>query len=360
MITTQDLTKVYRTRDREVTALDGVNLHVPEGEVFGVVGQSGAGKSSLIRCVNLLERPTSGTVTVDGQDLTALAGKGNGKRAGRELREARGRIGMVFQHFNLLSSRTVLGNVELPLEILGHTGQERTRKARELLDLVGLADKAGVHPAQLSGGQKQRVGIARALAGDPKVLLSDEATSALDPETTRSVLQLLRDLNKQLDLTVLLITHEMEVVKAVCDSAALMKDGRVTESGTVPELLATPGSELARELFPVGGVASAPGRTVVDVTFHGEHTTEPVISKLSRTYNVDISILGAAMDTVAGKQVGRMRIELPGSFEDNVVPIGFLREQGLTVDVAAVAGTPGLPAPGAAAAEDALVEEGAK
>ncbi|MGP3974704.1 methionine ABC transporter ATP-binding protein [Streptomyces sp. 8N114] len=335
MITTKDLTKVYRTRDREVTALDGVDLHVSEGEVFGVVGQSGAGKSSLIRCVNLLERPTSGTVTVDGQELTALAG--SGKRAGKELRAARGRIGMVFQHFNLLSSRSVLGNVELPLEILGHSGQERTRKARELLDLVGLADKAKAHPAQLSGGQKQRVGIARALAGDPKVLLSDEATSALDPETTRSVLQLLRDLKEQLGLTVLLITHEMEVVKAVCDSAALMKDGRITESGTVPELLATPGSELARELFPVGGVPSAPGRTVVDITFHGATTTEPVISKLSRTYEVDISILGAAMDTVAGKQVGRMRIELPGSFEDNVVPIGFLREQGLTVDVAAVA-----------------------
>lgn len=352
MITTTDLTKVYRTRDREVTALDGVDLHVREGEVFGVVGQSGAGKSSLIRCVNLLERPTSGTVTVDGRDLTALGG--SGKRAGRELREARGRIGMVFQHFNLLSSRTVQGNVELPLEILGYTGQERSRKAGELLELVGLADKARSHPGQLSGGQKQRVGIARALAGDPKVLLSDEATSALDPETTRSILQLLRDLNQQLGLTVLLITHEMDVVKAVCDSAALMKDGRITESGTVAELLAAPDSELARELFPVGGRPSAPGRTVVDVTFHGETTTEPVISKLARTYNVDISILGAAMDTIGGKQVGRMRIELPGSFEDNVVPIGYLREQGLTVDVAAIAGAGAEPdsASGAAPASD--------
>nr|WP_206323337.1 ATP-binding cassette domain-containing protein [Streptomyces sp. HNM0574] len=325
------MTKVYRTRDREITALDGVNLHVREGEVFGVVGQSGAGKSSLIRCVNLLERPTSGTVTVDGQDLTALAGRG--RRAGAELRQARSRIGMVFQHFNLLSSRTVQGNVELPLEILGLSGKERSRKALELLDLVGLADKAKVHPGQLSGGQKQRVGIARALAGDPKVLLSDEATSALDPETTRSVLQLLRDLNRQLGLTVLLITHEMDVVKAVCDSAALMRDGGVVESGTVSELLATPGSELARELFPVGGEVADDSRTVVDVTFHGETATEPVISQLSRTYNVDISILGAAMDTVGGKQVGRMRIELPGRYDDNVVPIGFLREQGLTVDV---------------------------
>ncbi|MEU0194479.1 ATP-binding cassette domain-containing protein [Streptomyces afghaniensis] len=331
MITTTDLTKVYRSRGREVTALDGVDLHVREGEVYGVIGQSGAGKSSLIRCVNLLERPTSGTVTVAGQDLTALAGRG--PRAGRELRQARSRIGMVFQHFNLLSSRTVQDNVELPLEILGKSGQERSRKALELLDLVGLADKAKAYPAQLSGGQKQRVGIARALAGDPKVLLSDEATSALDPETTRSILALLRDLNRQLGLTVLLITHEMDVVKSVCDSAALMENGRIVESGTVSELLATPGSELAAALFPLDGEASGEDRTVVDVTFQGESATQPVISQLARTYNIDISILGAAIDTVGGLQVGRMRIELPGRYEDNVVPIGFLREKGLQVDV---------------------------
>ncbi|MGM9379653.1 methionine ABC transporter ATP-binding protein [Streptomyces antibioticus] len=331
MITTTGLTKVYRSRGREVTALDGVDLHVREGEVYGVIGQSGAGKSSLIRCVNLLERPTAGTVTVAGQDLTALAG--NGPRAGRALRQARSRIGMVFQHFNLLSSRTVQDNVELPLEILGSAGKERSRKALELLDLVGLADKAKVYPAQLSGGQKQRVGIARALAGDPKVLLSDEATSALDPETTRSILQLLRDLNRQLGLTVLLITHEMDVVKSICDSAALMERGRIVESGTVSELLATPGSELAAALFPVGGEATGPERTVLDVTFHGEAATQPVISQLSRTYNIDISILGAAIDTVGGLQIGRMRIELPGRYEDNVVPVGFLREQGLQIDV---------------------------
>ncbi len=332
VITTTGLTKVYRSGDREVTALDGVDLHVREGEVYGVIGQSGAGKSTLIRCLNLLERPTSGTVTVAGQDLTALAGRG--KRANAGLRAARSHIGMVFQHFNLLSSRTVQDNVELPLEILKVDRRERARKARELLDLVGLADKATAYPAQLSGGQKQRVGIARALAGDPKVLLSDEATSALDPETTRSILQLLRDLNRQLGLTVVLITHEMDVVKTICDSAALMKGGRVVEQGTVAGLLATPGSELARELFPVGGEPSDGNRTVVDITFHGAAATRPVISELSRTYNVDISILGAAMDTVGGKQIGRMRIELPGRFEENVVPIGFLREQGLQVDVA--------------------------
>ncbi|MFH8466638.1 methionine ABC transporter ATP-binding protein [Streptomyces sp. NPDC017991] len=350
VITTTGLTKVYRahgSRGREVTALDGVDLHVREGEVYGVIGQSGAGKSSLIRCVNLLERPTAGTVTVAGQDLTALAGRG--PRAGRELRQARSRIGMVFQHFNLLSTRTVQDNVELPLEILGRSGRERSRKALELLDLVGLTDKAKSYPAQLSGGQKQRVGIARALAGDPKVLLSDEATSALDPETTRSILHLLRDLNRQLGLTVLLITHEMDVVKTVCDSAALMENGRIVESGTVTELLATPGSELAAALFPVSGDASADDRTVIDVTFHGDAATRPVISQLSRTYNIDISILGAAMDTVAGRQVGRMRIELPGRYEDNVVPVGSLREQGLQIELV-----------GEAALASALVKEGAK
>ncbi|WP_066956454.1 methionine ABC transporter ATP-binding protein, partial [Streptomyces lushanensis] len=258
---------------------------------------------------------------------------GRGRRAGKELRRARSAIGMVFQHFNLLSSRTVKDNVELPLEILGVTRQERARRALELLDLVGLADKAASYPAQLSGGQKQRVGIARALAGDPKVLLSDEATSALDPETTRSILQLLRDLNQQLGLTVLLITHEMDVVKRICDSAALMQKGRIVESGTVGELLATPGSLLAQELFPVGRAPSGPGRTVIDVTFQGEAAGRPVISQLSRTYNIDISILGASMDTVAGRQIGRMRIELPGGHEENAVPIGFLREQGLQAEV---------------------------
>ncbi|MCH0565609.1 MULTISPECIES: methionine ABC transporter ATP-binding protein [unclassified Streptomyces] len=350
MITTSGLTKTYRaprSHGPEVTALDGVDLHVREGEVFGVIGQSGAGKSSLIRCINLLERPTAGTVTVDGRDLTALAGRG--PRASRALREARSRIGMVFQHFNLLASRTVQANVELPLEILGMSRRDRARKAMDLLDLVGLADKAGTHPAQLSGGQKQRVGIARALAGDPGVLLSDEATSALDPETTRSILQLLRDLNRQLGLTVLLITHEMDVVKSVCDSAALMEKGRVVESGTVGELLATPGSALASALFPVGGEATGADRTVVDVTFLGESATRPVISRLARTYTIDISILGAAIDTVGGRQIGRMRIELPGRYEDNVVPIGFLREQGLQVDVVTEQGR-----------QPALVKEGAQ
>jgi D-methionine transport system ATP-binding protein len=332
VITTKGLTKVYRSRGREVTALDGVDLHVRPGEVYGVVGTSGAGKSTLIRCVNMLERPTSGSVTVDGVELTALSGGEN--RAGRELREARRRIGMVFQHFNLLSSRTAQENVELPLEIIGLDRTERRRKAAELLDLVGLTDRARSHPGQLSGGQKQRVGIARALAGDPQVLLSDEATSALDPETTRSILALLRDLNRQLGLTVLLITHEMDVIKSVCDSAALMRGGRIVEAGQLTDLLATDGSRLARDLFPLGDFASGhPGRTVLEITFQGDAPAQPFVSQLARTYQIDINILGAAVETVADRTVGRMRVELPGGHRDNVVPIGYLREQGLQVEV---------------------------
>ncbi|WP_405020416.1 ATP-binding cassette domain-containing protein [Kitasatospora sp. NBC_00070] len=332
MITTKDLTKVYRTRGREVSALAGVDLHVREGEVYGVVGTSGAGKSTLIRCVNMLERPSSGTVTVDGVDLTALPG--TEQRAGAELRAARRRIGMVFQHFNLLASRTVQQNVELPLEIIGLDRTQRRRKAGELLELVGLGDKARAYPGQLSGGQKQRVGIARALAGDPKVLLSDEATSALDPETTRSILALLRDLNRQLGLTVLLITHEMDVIKSVCDSAALMRGGRVVEAGKLTDLLATENSELARELFPLGEFGHGhPGNTVLEITFQGDTSARPFVSQLARTYQIDINILGAAVETIGGRMVGRMRVELPGGHRDNVVPIGFLREQGLQVDV---------------------------
>ncbi|MFB7665346.1 methionine ABC transporter ATP-binding protein [Kitasatospora sp. NPDC056138] len=332
MITTKDLTKVYRSRGREVTALDGVDLHVREGEVYGVVGTSGAGKSTLIRCVNMLERPTSGSVVVDGLDLTTLPGREH--RAGRDLRAARRRIGMVFQHFNLLSSRTVQQNIELPLEIVGLDRTQRRRKAAELLDLVGLADKARSYPGQLSGGQKQRVGIARALAGDPKVLLSDEATSALDPETTRSILALLRDLNRQLGLTVLLITHEMDVIKSVCDSAALMRGGKVIESGALTELLATENSELARELFPLGEFGHGrPGNTVLEITFQGDTSAQPFVSQLARTYQIDINILGAAVEHISGRMVGRMRVELPGGHRENVVPIGFLREQGLQVDV---------------------------
>ena len=316
MIQASGLRKVYG----KTVALDGVDLHVRQGEIYGVLGQSGAGKSTLLRCVNLLERPTEGAVTVAGQRMTSLKG--------RELNEARRRIGMVHQHFALLSSRTVAGNVAFPLEVMGVPRPERERRVAELLDLVGLTGKADVHPGRLSGGQKQRVGIARALAGNPSVLLSDEATSALDPGTTESILELLRRLNRELGLTILLITHEMNVVKSICDSVAIMTGGRVVESGPIGELLAAPGSRLAAELFPL----PAPERGDVTITFTGQ-ADEPVISQVVRRFDVDVSILGGALQEVAGSSVGRLRVALAGQESD--AALAYLRERGLLVEVAA-------------------------
>jgi D-methionine transport system ATP-binding protein len=328
LITITDLHKSYPARgssDSVVEALKGIDLEVEDGEIFGVVGQSGAGKSTLIRCVNLLERPTSGTITVAGQDLTTLSDA--------ELRSARHGIGMVFQHFNLLSSRTVRQNVEFGLEITGVPRAERQKRSAEILDLVGLTDRANSYPSQLSGGQKQRVGIARALAGNPKVLLSDEATSSLDPETTESILQLLKDLNAKLGLTILLITHEMEVVKRICNSAALIEGGRIVESGAIIDLLNTPGSKIAHALFPLGESRGTPGNTVIEIMYAGHLAEEPIVAKLSREFGIDVNILGAAVEIVSDHRVGRMRLELPGSVQSNAVPIGRLKDSGLFVEV---------------------------
>ncbi|WP_344918731.1 methionine ABC transporter ATP-binding protein [Streptosporangium oxazolinicum] len=319
MIDVSGLRKVYQDRGREVVAVDGVDLHVREGEIYGVLGQSGAGKSTLLRCVNLLERPTSGTVSVAGQELTGL-------REG-DLRRARQRIGMIHQHFALLSSRTVAGNVAFPLEVMGVAKAERVRRTAELLELVGLADKAGAHPAQLSGGQKQRVGIARALAGSPPVLLSDEATSALDPGTTQSILALLKRLNRELGLTILLITHEMQVVKSICDSVAIMRDGLVEESGTIAELLSRPGSRLAAELFPLPD--PEPGH--VTITFTGQ-AEEPVVSQVVRKFDVDVNILGGALEEVAGVSTGRLRLLVTG--DERAAALTYLAERGLLVEEA--------------------------
>ncbi|GAA3166485.1 ATP-binding cassette domain-containing protein [Nonomuraea roseoviolacea subsp. carminata] len=302
----------------DTVALDGVDLHVREGEIHGVLGQSGAGKSTLLRCVNLLERPTAGTVTVAGQDLTALPS--------RELNRARQRIGMIHQHFALLSSRTVAGNVAFPLEVMGVPRAERARRVAELLDLVGLSGRGGDHPHQLSGGQKQRVGIARALAGNPSVLLSDEATSALDPATTRSILDLLKRLNAELGLTILLITHEMNVVKSICDSVAIMSGGRIEESGAIADLIRTPGSRLTREIFPLP--EPAPSGSVT-LTFTGD-PQRPVVSEAVRKFDVEISILGGSIEELAGGSVGRLRVSITG---DTAPALAFLRERGLLVEV---------------------------
>lgn len=240
MIVVEGVSKTYA--DGQPAALDNVSLQIADGSIFGIVGRSGAGKSTLLRCLNLLERPTSGRILMDGQDLTRLTDKA--------LRQQRQRIGMIFQGFNLLHSRNVADNVAVPLEIAGLPKAERAVRVEELLALVGLSDKAAAFPSQLSGGQKQRVGIARALAVRPAYLLSDEATSALDPETTASILALLRDINRQLGVTIVLITHELEVVKAICDSAVSLAAGRVVESGTLLQLQADPSSRLGRSLAP--------------------------------------------------------------------------------------------------------------
>jgi len=325
MISLRNVSKTFGDGPRAVVALDDVSLEVAQGEIFGVVGQSGAGKSTLIRTVNLLERPDAGSVIVDGVDLTAI-GPG-------QLRLARQKIGMIFQHFNLLSSRTVRGNVEFALEVTGAERRERRRRADEILDLVGLSDKAEAYANQLSGGQKQRVGIARALAAEPTVLLSDEATSALDPETTRSILHLIRTINEQLGLTVLLITHEMDVVKTICDSAALLERGRIVEQGRLVELISRPGSRLAGDLFPLGEVPPHAGNTVIDITFSGGSADRPVIAQLARTHGLDVSILGAIIETIGGNQAGRTRLELPGEPAVNAAAIADLRSQGLMVEV---------------------------
>ena len=302
MITVTNLTKVYGIGDKAVAAVQDVSLHVPSGGIFGILGRSGAGKTTLMRCLTALERPTSGSVTVADAELTSLNGA--------QLRSVRHRMGMIFQHFNLLNSRTAAENVGFPLEVQGVGKSKRNTRVTELLDLVGLADRAQSYPSQLSGGQKQRVGIARALAARPDVLFCDEATSALDPATTEQILDLLKQINEATGVTVVLITHESEVVRRICDSAALMADGRIVEEGQLLDLLADPDSQLADILLPTGDPALDPGRDSVVLTFAGEHTSEPVISGLTRHFGLDVSILGGSVDQIAGHKVGRLRVAL--------------------------------------------------
>ncbi|NYH54268.1 D-methionine transport system ATP-binding protein [Nocardiopsis arvandica] len=321
MIDAVGLHKAYRLKKHRVNALNGVDLHVEPGEIFGVVGQSGAGKSTLLRSINLLERPDAGTVHVAGEELTALRGA--------RLRAARRGIGMVHQHFALLSSRTVAGNVGFPLEVSGVDRARRRARVGELLELVGLGDKARAYPSQLSGGQKQRVGIARALASRPEVLLSDEATSALDPETTESILVLLRRLRDELGLTILLITHEMNVIKRICDSAAIMESGGFRESGRVLDLIGTPGSLLARSLFPLPAHS---GPETVYVTYPRSFD-EPLMSELTRRFDVDVNILGGGVEKVAGQSVGRLSVDLRGDRRDQALT--YLSDHGLLVEEAA-------------------------
>jgi D-methionine transport system ATP-binding protein len=324
MISISNLSKVYDQNGQVVEALQDVSLHVAPGEIFGVVGPSGAGKSTLIRCVNLLERPTSGKVVVNHQDLTSLSDT--------ELRQARQQIGMIFQHFNLLNSRTVAGNVAFPLEIIGYDKNKRQSRVEELLDLVGLSDKTNVYPAQLSGGQKQRVGIARALATEPRVLLSDEATSALDPQTTISILNLLKDLNHRLGLTILLITHEMDVVKQICDHVAILQESKIVESGAINDLIVDPDSLLSQAFFPPSQVfIPRPGATSAAITFIGDAADQPVLASLVRKFDVDVNILGGSIQNIGGRRIGRLQVELTGKQVNSA--LNYLNQLGLRVEV---------------------------
>ncbi|MBT9185457.1 methionine ABC transporter ATP-binding protein MetN [Pectobacterium punjabense] len=339
MIELSNITKVFQQNGRAITALSDVSLHVPTGQIYGVIGASGAGKSTLIRCVNLLERPTEGKVLVDGQELTQLSDS--------QLTRARRQIGMIFQHFNLLASRTVFGNISLPLELDNTPKADIAKRVNELLELVGLADKHDVYPANLSGGQKQRVAIARALASNPKVLLCDEATSALDPATTRSILELLKDINRRLGLTILLITHEMDVVKRICDQVAVISDGRLIEQDTVSEVFSHPKTPLAQKfiqstlhldipddyltrLSPEPRPEATP---LLRMEFTGKSVDAPLLSEVARRFNINNNIISAQMDYAGGVKFGIMLTEMHGNDADIKAAIQFLQESHVTVEV---------------------------
>ena len=306
MIELRNLNKTFHTQDGALTALDDINLTVQDGEIFGIIGLSGAGKSTLVRCMNLLERPTHGEVLVDGQDLMKLSAAG--------LREVRRNIGMIFQSYNLLEQRTVLRNVLYPLELTHEDRRTARTRAMQLLELVGLADRASAYPAQLSGGQKQRVAIARALATNPHYLLCDEATSALDPTTTDSILALLQTINRTLGVTVVVITHEMAVVDRICHRVAVIDNSRIVEMGAVDAIFANPRSAIARELIlpHVKVAATVRGGAHVRLAFNGESTYKPLVSALILETGVPVSILFADTRDIGGKTYGQILLELPG------------------------------------------------
>jgi D-methionine transport system ATP-binding protein len=326
----------------EVQALRGIDLKVEPGEVFGIIGKSGAGKSSLVRTINLLNRPTAGQVIVAGRELSALPEK--------DLREARREIGLVFQHFNLLSSRTVRGNVALPLELAGVPKAEIDKRVGELLDLVGLAQLADRYPAQISGGQKQRVGIARALANRPKVLLSDEATSALDPETTRSILALLRQINRDFGLTIVLITHQMQVIKQIADRVAVLEAGQVVEQGAVIDVFTHPQQAITRSLIDdvmpqalpdsvvarirtlmAGGAANGEQGQLLRLAFAGDESERPLLSDVIRRFGLDLNIVHGQVDEIQGRPFGSLAVFARGAREQLAGAIEHLRSAGVRV-----------------------------
>ena len=305
MIQIENLSKTYKTSAGGFTALSDVNLTVNDGEIFGIIGLSGAGKSTLVRCINFLEVPTSGKVIIDGDEMGTLSKK--------QLLIKRRSIGMIFQGFNLLEQRTVLKNICFPLEIAKVPKEQAVKRARELLELVGLADKESSYPSQLSGGQKQRVAIARALAAETKYLLCDEATSALDPDTTRSILDLLKKVNKELGVTIIVITHEMKVIESICDRAVVLDGGNVAELAPVSELFANPKSDIARKLIlpAVNTAEEIKGGRVIRIIFDGETSYKPIIANLILSCQAPLNILKADTQDVGGKAFGQIIIGLP-------------------------------------------------
>ena len=340
MIDLSHIEKTYDSPAGPVHAIKDISLHIKKGEIYGIIGLSGAGKSTLVRCINLLERPTKGQVIVDGQDITTMNNQ--------ELRNARKSIGMIFQHFNLLSSATVYDNVAFPLRLVNTPKATIDAKVRELLDLVGLTNKADQYPSQLSGGQKQRVGIARALASDPKILLCDEATSALDPQTTKAILELIKDINQKLKLTVVVITHEMQVIKDICDKVAVIDKGVIAEQGNVLDIFTNPQQPITQEFIsvllsndlPTGfrqeDVSPTPypdSILLLRITFIGAAANEPVISRLIKNYELNVDILFGNLDEIKDTAFGRLMIGMEGEQPEIQRAMEYLNKQNLKVEV---------------------------
>ncbi len=338
MIELRHILKRFETKSGTVTAVNDVSLHIKKGEVFGIIGFSGAGKSTLVRCINLLERPTSGEVVIDGTDITRLDAKA--------LRGVRQKIGMIFQHFNLMPSRTVYENIEMPLKLTKLTETERHAKIQSLLELVGLTDKSSSYPSQLSGGQKQRVAIARALANDPKVLLCDEATSALDPKTTRSILKLLREVNARLGITIVVITHQMSVVKFICDRAAVMEHGRVVEEGSILNIFAHPKAPVTKgfidsasnvdDLYDMldepGGAGVAAGHPVYLLTYAGECAGEPLMTELYKRFGVTANIIFGNIEMLKGTPLGKLAVTLDGDADSLQKAVAYIKAQDVAIE----------------------------
>ena len=305
MIELRNVSKTFATVSGSVEAVRNVSLTINDGDIFGVIGLSGAGKSTLVRCINFLEKPTAGTVTVDGQELGSLSKK--------QLLEARRSMGMIFQQFNLLQQRTALQNICFPLEIAGTSKADAEKRAKELLEIVGLSDRAGNYPSQLSGGQQQRVAIARALATSPKILLCDEATSALDPTTTRSILALLKEINRTLGITIIVITHEMAVIEEICQRVAIIDSSRIAEVGAVDDVFTRPQSAMAKQLIYPDGKrrALATGKHYCRIVFDGNSSFEPVVSNMVLECKAPVNIMFADTKNIDGKAYGQMILQLP-------------------------------------------------